>query len=172
MIVENGKVQKWNATVTTGVVEVKMMTLASKKLTMAIFRQIPERCPLVTAELKLPHKLTVVALIPNVQMWGWTQYVWTACPEWTVKHLVWAIDSTIYRYPLPSLVRTHNGIRLDHCTADRWVRNVPDNFRDDDLGLDYERKLDISSQDASHEEQMIRWLVKFNELDQLYIATG
>lgn len=147
------KIDKRLAVVKTGTISIKMMTLADRKLTMAVFRQIPEKS--VFVEKDETGKLELVG-----ECWGVVRYVWSKCPQWTQYHVVWEQNNILYRTPMPAM---------------KEVKKNNEYYHDYQWG-EFERAHDVREMEEIRKTKwchsMMALLKQFEKLDQLFIATG
>lgn len=116
----NGRVlNKRHAVVHTASIDVKIMRLDKKQVTMSVFRQLPERS-IFADEVSISLRGTP---------WGIVRYVWKDCPEWADCHLVWQQDDELFRMPLfninTCLSCEQTEQFLDHSTDSEWWSCIP-----------------------------------------------
>lgn len=84
---------KEHAIVHTTSIDVKIMRLDKRQLTMAVFRQLPEKA--IVGDSTNPSLLGVP--------WGRVAYLWDKSPKWADYYLVWQEGNQLYRMPMPLL---------------------------------------------------------------------
>jgi hypothetical protein len=85
-----------HAVVHTASIDVKVMRLDRRQMTLSVFRQLPERCIFRGGDG------TPVLL---GRPWGRVLYVWNRSPAFADYYLVWTDGARLYRTPLPELDR-------------------------------------------------------------------
>jgi hypothetical protein len=93
--------RKNHATVHTATVDVKIMRLAKKQVTMSVFRQLDEKSIFRRDKWKPQLRGT-----PR----GRVNYTWKENPGWARYHIVWQWDDQLFRMglPLPHHVKRHD----------------------------------------------------------------
>jgi hypothetical protein len=111
-----------HAALHTATVELKMITVNQRQMTLSVFRQIPEK-QLIDGALKL-----------NGVPWGWVNYFW---PDVDIPfeaksqaiQMLWQKDQTLYRSVIVSM--PHNLESNLHWLDDsRWRKFIPKAIRD------------------------------------------
>lgn len=100
MTSKNQKLHRRHATVHTASIDVKIMRLDGKQMTLSMFRQLPEASIFDPDWVRYdagPDKPLRLVGVP----WGIVRYVWEKSPVWADYYVVWSDGSTIYRMPVP-----------------------------------------------------------------------
>jgi hypothetical protein len=145
-----------HAVVHTATVDVQVLRLDRRQMTLAVFRQLPER------DIFRGGDGTPVLL---GRPWGRVLYTWGGSPEWADYYLVWQGGDRLYRMPLPLADRLKKPVgRLGLAKGYGFFGR---------LGLDwvwlgYEGDCNDEAL-ASYEEHLDR-LEAFEGLPQLFIA--
>lgn len=81
-------------------VDIQVIRIEKKQLTLSVFRQLPERVfwyhGLVHGEGNESYWYRLG--IP----WGFVRYIWKDSPPWATRYLVWEDSGILYRSPIPS----------------------------------------------------------------------
>jgi hypothetical protein len=112
------------ATVHTASLDVKIMRLDKKQVTLSVFRQIPEESILALNAFlderdDIERYEPLLAGVP----WGIVRYTWDKSPPWADYYLVWQRDEQLYRMPLPLVINLwrsfvcgkRTGLRCSSC---------------------------------------------------------
>jgi len=152
---KKAKLFKQTAVLTTGVIEVQVLTLEKRKLTMGVFRQIPT-APVFQTLTKRQRKFRIRK---GATLWGIVRYTWTKSPAWAECYVVWELDGRLHKTPLPETLPT----------LDVWERD--DEKKDMRLTrthLEIHAQTGILAGIVEHASLMPAALT---QLDQLYIAS-
>lgn len=87
-----GRLHKQHAVLHTAAIDVKIMRLEKRQVTLSVFRQLQEQS--IFDPDKEPARLVGTP-------WGRVQYLWKGCPDWANYHLVWQFENQLRRMPLP-----------------------------------------------------------------------
>lgn len=108
--------------VRTTTVDVKVMRIGNRQLTMSIFRQIPDK-PL--PEEFYYNFLTNVS--DGITVWGVVRYTWKESPYWAGYYVVWQQDDKIYRMAMiESEAYKYGGGKWDDFTCYAGVYDLCD----------------------------------------------
>jgi hypothetical protein len=127
-------IDKRHAIIHTASIDVKIMRLDKKQVTLSVFRQLKER-----KIFELEFYQVGDSWNPKVTLlgtpWGIVNYVWDKCESWTRYHLVWQDGNEIYWMSLPLVKELTNrfiygkqqvwGCRS--CDVMTWCRQKNDN---------------------------------------------
>lgn len=83
-------ITKQHAIVHTAAIDVKIMRLEKKQVTLSVFRQLEEQSIFAPGEAP-PRTLG--------KPWGRVNYIWKGCPEWASYYLVWQLEGELRRMP-------------------------------------------------------------------------
>jgi hypothetical protein len=110
-----GAIRKNHATVHTTTVDVKIMRLAKKQVTMSVFRQLDEKS--IFREGKLEPSLRGVP-------WGRVNYTWGENQYWADYHIVWQRNDRLFRMGLPLVENFDNHCNQVHTKGQRFFRQL------------------------------------------------
>lgn len=141
--------QKQHAVIHTTSIDVKIIRLDKRQVTLSVFRQLEEKSIFSNRMGEAPSLLGVP--------WGLVRYTWKGSPKWTDRYLVWQECDKIYRMPLVSDID-------EWCyTFFNWMGLI-------DLLEEYHQP-DPDPLYLSWYKQVCDHLETFEQLDQLFIAT-
>jgi hypothetical protein len=164
------------AVVHTATVDVQVMRLDRRQMTLAVFRQLPER-DIFRDGGPTPSLLG--------RPWGRVLYTWNGSPEYADYYLIWSDGTRLYRMPLPLAAQLEKPagrlglekgwtffcrLNLDWVWArheEYWTGQVPD--VDDDDALAYRADDDPDEALACYAAVVTR-MRAFERLPQLFIA--
>jgi len=89
------RLNKEYAVLQTATIDVKILRLAKKQVTMSVFRQLEIKCPFLPIEAETSDCVEL-----RGQVWGRVKYVWKDSPGWADQYLVWQMGNTLYTWPL------------------------------------------------------------------------
>lgn len=141
---------KNHVVVHTATIDVKVLRIEKKQVTMSVFRQIPEE-----NLFRLDDRGW---LLVDGDPWGVVHYVWNDSPRWARKYLVFQRDGKLFRMPLPSSLKYVDDNLLQWVALDLTEKLY-------ELGIDPDG-WEIGTADFD----IYELLAKFMCLDQLFIA--
>jgi hypothetical protein len=163
-----GAISKNQATVHTATVDVKIMRLGKKQVTLSVFRRIHQKSILRPGKLK-----------PSLRgiPWGRVNYTWKGNEEFVAYHIVWERNSRLFRMGLP-VIETLDCKGRIYATMgggffraiglkEMWRNHENREYSDADLK---ELGLEIDPELTKSFELYAAQLQAFEQLDQLFIA--
>lgn len=188
-----------HAIIHTVTVDVKILRLDKKQMTLSVFRQLPESNIFVIDRQVVDGRYSIVALALCGIPWGTVNYKWSGSMDWASRYLVWSDTKKLYRMPLVdspfkciqesySRCSNCNTLRLynkplwcEHCQQRKLSQDIEtvkvptgcyNSFTVYALGNQYKRISDYEEAKELSKAMycLIAAMKQFDQLDQLFIA--
>jgi len=160
------RLYKSHAILHTASIDVKVLRIDKRQMTMGVFRQLPES-PVVDTGFCL-----------NGQMWGIVRYTWKETPQWATAYVVWEHEGTLYKSPIvTNWKECEELILIDDKYLNQRMEGLTGYYDPPCGGIPMQEMARVVSKGPTSKCGMYEWIENvFNfiqmieQLDQLFIA--